>query len=552
MLRVILLAVLAFTMATFTQYAFAQQQGILHIAFGKAGLTSLNYAGTELLSGGFQVKDLMLANWEGVSKEAGLREAKVLVDRKKHTITQQSADATISCAYTVKANKLEMTITVANTSKQVLQSLLLQPLALKFPPAITGFDGGFRKAHNVGEPPVVGLDYGRGVLTLVNDEVGRPLFIGFPKDIDDKQVGVSYPVLVSNAKNAIFPAKSSVYTQYWLDNPNIDRPVYPGQVDTYHISLRFGPAGTSVAELAKDVYHNFVAAYPRTLKWDDRRPIAQLFVGGTVDPKTNPRGYRMTPASGISTPEELVTFKQNLLNYADSCIRILKDMNAQGMILWDIEGYELSWGTYIGDPRSLAPEMDAAADAFFQRFRDAGLRVGLTLRPQFPGRYGYSNNGIQAELLDPAYMLNAKLEYAKNRWGCTLFYVDSNADFNEFGKANDEGAYQLISAEVFKKVAQMHPDVLIMPEHENSRYYAYTAPYNECRQGYFNTPIYTQRAYPDAFCAISLAGYDEKILDQRHDDFLAAIKRGDIFLFNGWYSSPQLDKLKAIYKEAGK
>ena len=77
------------------------------------------------------------------------------------------------------------------------------------------------------------------------------------------------------------------------------------------------------------------------------------------------------------------------MKWADRSIEVLKDTNAQGMIVWILEGEQYPAINYVGDRHNfmtLAPEMEyrRAVDAFFRKFRDAGLRVGLTLRPQRP------------------------------------------------------------------------------------------------------------------------------------------------------------------------
>ena len=75
-----------------------------------------------------------------------------------------------------------------------------------------------------------------------------------------------------------------------------------------------------------------------------------------------------------------------MLAVADTSIGIMKEMNAQGAITWDIEGQEHQHSiSYIGDPRifaSLAPEMKDIADEYFKRFRDANLKTGVCIRPQ--------------------------------------------------------------------------------------------------------------------------------------------------------------------------
>ncbi len=228
--------------------------------------------------------------------------------------------------------------------------MLLQVLALQFPHPIAGFDLGFRRSHNWEEPPVLGINSPDGVVVLANEQVARPLYVGFPKDIDDKLAGVSYPILVSSALNDIFPRKSPTFPYMWLDWPRIHRPIAPHASDSYNLSLRFAPAGTPVETVAADVYANFARAYPQTVKWDDRRPIGMLFIGGlaSYDRSVNPSGYRGVTVD-VKTPEGKEQFKRNLLAMADNAIANLKLMHAQGVLIWDIEGYKYP-ETYIGDP----------------------------------------------------------------------------------------------------------------------------------------------------------------------------------------------------------
>jgi hypothetical protein len=36
-----------------------------------------------------------------------------------------------------------------------------------------------------------------------------------------------------------------------------------------------------------------------------------------------------------------------------------------------------------------------------------------------------------------------------------------------------------------------------------------------------------------------------------HDALVSAVRRGDILLFNGWYKSDGVQKIKRLYEEAG-
>ncbi len=90
-----------------------------------------------------------------------------------------------------------------------------------------------------------------------------------------------------------------------------------------------------------------------------------------------------------------------------------RPVQPQGIIIWDLEGQEfIQPTTYVGDPRVLsqgyAPEMDATADQLFAVFRNAGLKVGITLRPNYlqwgkaadmPATCHYDSNNITKTII---------------------------------------------------------------------------------------------------------------------------------------------------------
>jgi len=152
-------------------------------------------------------------------------------------------------------------------------------------------------------------------------------------------------------------------------------------------------------------------------------------------------------------------------------------------------------------------------------------------------RAAYGGDIFQIDTADPAANLSAKIAYAKRRWGCTLFYVDSNGDPNV-----------PIDASIFRRVAIVHPDVLLMPEHKNAQYYACTAPFHSLsHHGVASTPEAVRAIYPGAFGVIFAP---EGPIDERRADLLAAVRRGDILMFHGWYDNPNNAKLRRIYDEA--
>ena len=450
------------------------QDSQVQMTFGNTGVTGLNYAGAALLQdGALQVKSAQMVHWDGVTSEpASLAHGRRTVDLKTHTVTCTYPWGAASCQYSAGANRLDMVMTVSNTGKLPLSSIVLQPLALRFPAAVT-LDGDKRKGNNVEAPTVVGMDYGSGVVVLANDEVPRPLYVGLAAGVDEKKVGTPFPILVGTAKTADFPNE-------WMADQVIDRTIYPGASDTFHISLRFGAAKTPVTALAGDIYQAFAAAYPLTVKWSDHRPIGMLALCSVeMTTAKNPRGWLttglMNPACkydfknlDVSTAEGREALHTNLLVYADFSIAELKRVGAQGMITWDIEGQQYPHATsYLGDPRSLPAEMDPIIDEYFKRFTDAGLRVGLTIRPTRPVRAVYTDGGVeQVNVADELYNLEQKIRYANQRWGCTIFYIDSNCKHDPARSWSDEAAYQLMSSTVIRATGAKIPGLPARPRAE--------------------------------------------------------------------------------------
>jgi hypothetical protein len=262
------------------------------------------------------------------------------------------------------------------------------------------------------------------------------------------------------------------------------------------------------------------------LNWTDRRPIAALFVASSAHVSAvNPRGWFNNPALNVRGDDGRARFRQALFAYADRSVAILKRSGAQGMIVWDLEGEELPQKiTYIGDPRllaRLAPEADGAADEFFARFKRAGLAVGLTVRPQ---QISFASGGEarQEEGWDYERVLIEKIDYARRRWGATLFYIDSNA-----GPRWPPEAFAL------RRIARERPDILLIPEHHDILYYGFSAPYGSMRRGASRTSGPVRWLYPNAFQV--LADADSR---QSEAELEGAYRGGDILLFQGWFNNP--------------
>jgi hypothetical protein len=269
--------------------------------------------------------------------------------------------------------------------------------------------------------------------------------------------------------------------------------------------------------------------WPMGVRWPDRRPIGVLFLASNAHSSAkNPRGWFNDDNLDVIGPGGQERFRKALMDYEDASIAVLKRIGAQGVIVWDVEGEEYPHKTtYIGDPRlvnALAPEMAPLADDFFKRLRDAGFSVGVTIRPQ--QLVFYHGLPRQVSVLDIKGTLAAKIDYARTRWGATLFYIDSTYSFL---RPDEVWQLRLLAAE--------HPDVLLIPEHHYLPYTAFSAPYVPLRRNPDASSAWARKLFPNSFETLDVADIspDQLATDWHH---------GDILLFRAWYWNDDCDLLE--------
>jgi hypothetical protein len=81
------------------------------------------------------------------------------------------------------------------------------------------------------------------------------------------------------------------------------------------------------------------------------------------------------------------------------------------------------------------------------------------------------------------------------------------------------------------------------------RYFAYSAPLNSyMHHRVTSTPVGARMVYPKSFSVLMAPDGDRP---EDHAALVAAVRQGDILLFNGWYNSDGVGKIKKLYEEAG-
>ena len=524
----------------------ASKQG-LNFVVGVHGLDSLSFNEQSLLSspesGELRLQKSVFravldALLPGSSSRAGTP------NKKADTIHLSYPWGRISCSYGKEDDKITMKIEISNTSSESLNELSIRLMELNFPRIPNGgtleagmFGFGFKGPEwplgqcpasipTVADPrfvvPLVHVDYGTGALNLCSDDVECAVNVPYSTNFLAR---TSYPLVITCSD------------------------IKPGVTKAFNVSLRFGPAGARIQDLSGDVLERYAGKYPFQVNWNDHRPIGAMFLAGPqINVASNPRRWIVNFGDiDITNDKGKAAFRAALLKLADNSVQVLKDIGAQGMITWDPEGEEFLGACYYGDPRlvpSLAPEMEfkndgakSVIDEYFEKFRAAGLKVGVCIRPQGIAMVDGKPVHQAADDEHAAQILRERIAYAKQRWGCTLFYVDSTATVS--GSLNPD---------VFKAVADAHPDVLLIPENESMRYFAYSAPLNSyVHHKVTSTPAGARMVYPKAFSVLMAPDGDRP---EDHHALVSAVRRGDILLFNGWYHSDGAKKIKRLYEEA--
>ncbi len=525
----------------------AAQAAGLNVKFGDTGIESITYNGTEFVApgeGGMVVNSAFLQRPDNKGSGAPINKGKTAFDAGTQTLTTEYAWGSASCAYKVAGDRLDILVKITNATdpnaKETIDGADVTVLKLLLPDERStpgGASLGF-KAVKCPTAQVVLCDW----------EVKAPISLSVAAR-GGKDQGFPVRLAVPQSAQPVHP----IVADHWFTVSG--RKVASGQSQEFHMSLNFGPADAPVEKVCGDFLEHSRAQRPMALNWPDRRPIGCIFLANPMTGwKTNPRGYLFGKGqkNDVTTPEGIAAFKADLLKHADNCIKILKEGNCQGVVIWDLEGAEF-WHpvTYIGNPQSMSlasPEMEQCADEFFKKFTDAGLKVGLTIRPtEIIANKKTFVRLWHRDVLDPAAQMAEKIAYAKKRWGCTIFYLDSNV----FGPGWDvevKGVPWTLPTRMIAELNKQHPDVLVIPEWENPDYYAYSAPYKGCNIGQIASNPVSRTVWPSAF---SVAMPNTRMLEENWDAYVAAVIKGDILFFTGWYSSQENQMVLMVYEEAG-
>ncbi|MGI4980040.1 MAG: hypothetical protein ACRYHB_06535, partial [Janthinobacterium lividum] len=543
----------------------------LTVSFGSAGLQQLSYNGTVLentqtfSADAFHIwhmkaTDLqgnLLPNYGWGESNNGRR-----WDAAAHAWTYQFAWGSITTQFVQNGDTLDIVTTEVNRANSgvILDGAAIYALALHFPALPAGFTNASypQVQFNTTAPSAMLADFGAGEVAAIVPDATKPLYSAFWPTGGGSPI---YSALVSST----MPDGLATF------QPHNDRPVQPGQTDTFTLSLRFAPSGTPLNVLATDVYANWAQTWPAQLQWTDRRIIGTSYlasspIGGDV---STPGGYPNNPRRyfndsnandfDVRNPLGLARFQAVVLQRAHDVVTNLQRLNAQGTITWDLEGEEYPQATsYVCSPdqiATVAPEMDSVItdgssqfkgqkldDAYFKIITSAGFRAGVCIRPQqfTKGANGTAQQVYLSDSAAEAIMLQ-KIRYAHDRWGATLFYIDSTVH-------TDGG---VLDAGIFQRLAAAFPDSLLIPEESTPKDYAYTAPFQTFL---FHQDLGTDASvyayYPKAFSVNMINDVDATALANAAARLIQSVAAGDILMAHADYWDNNNPTIMAIYQGA--
>ncbi len=466
----------------------------------------------------------------------------------------------ITLQYVQSGNTLNLVVSETNRANSgiIFDGASIYPLVLNFPQLPAGFANASysQYAYNTTAPSVTTADWGGGEVVSVVSDASKPLYSGFQSSGN----GNAYGAAVSSTT----PDGLATFL------PHNDRPVMPGQTDTFTVSLRFAPSGTGTGTLAADAYKNWASTWPPQLNWTDRRVIGTVYLASSPSGNVNqPAGYPNNPRRyfndsnsadfNVTTASGLAQFQAKILQQSAANVQNLQRLNAQGAVTWDIEGEQYPQETsYVCSPDLIgtaAPEMESVVtdttsryvgmhlvDAYFKTMSDAGFRVGVCVRPQ---HFAINQDGTAQQTYLPdsavAAELIRKMQYAHGRWGATLFYLDSTVE--------SDGA--VLDASIFQQAAAALPDSLLMPEESTPKHYAYTAPFlSFIFHGDLGTNSTLYNYYPKAFSVNLINDVNASTLAANQSALTASVAAGDILMAHCDYWQANNDTIVAIYRNA--
>ena len=543
------------------------QPAHLQVEYGPYGIQRLSFAGQILLDAdrepdaAFHIWHMSLTDLAGLPAKGGEfgwgeNNRGRAWDAATRTWLYSYVWGEIRTQYVQHGDTLDLLITVSNRagSGAIYRGATIYPLTLANPertkpnPAspASWVDG-------VNQPDVITTTLGKSQAVLSSANEKQPVWLGSQTTKDGGVAMIVSGALPDGVRASEAPASSLT--------------IAPGQSASTHIFFRFAAAGSDLSGAAPEAYSAFRARWPQRLNWLDRRAIGTVYLAsaGSGDPSRragaspDPRRFVAAADVDLRGPIGLQQFQAGILGQAETIVQNLRKMNAQGAITWDIEGQEYPPNTsYVCSPDQIAaaaPEMETVIadhrsryaglkldDAYFKIIQSAGFRVGVCVRPQ---RFAIRPDGTASQTIlsdaDAVQELIRKMRYAHDRWGATLFYLDSTV--------RADGSP--MTSEALEAAAAAMPDSLLIPEYSHERSIRATAQFATFLfHGDLGTSKEVRVVYPKAFSTNLVNDVDPLALAAHRQQLVEAVRSGDILMMHADYWQANDSSIVSIYQQA--
>ncbi|RYG31865.1 MAG: hypothetical protein EOO01_34915, partial [Chitinophagaceae bacterium] len=411
---------LFFGIACTLSFDFAEAQGLQVGYDAPKGVSRITYSGHELLNlnknigASFAVESYRVIRKGGKTETAWTHHRGNNWNATDKTLNIILDWGTIQCQYEQKADTLIIKVSLTNgLSSDTICGVSFCPLSLETGKRPSNFQPYYPYyANNIQKPAVVTADMEKFRLVVENPEVSKKVYVGLLEDNNTN--GGRYRVWTGNW----------MFTGMQDFDRRSELRLAPKQTYTYTVALKFTKPATPVTQVASATYRSFNSQNDSKVTWKDRRPIGALFLSSYTEKPVagNLRNWTFmnSEKANINTQAGRALFQKKLLAYADKSIAILRQMNAQGMITWDIEGQQFPHPlSYIGSPemvKDFAPEIHDILKAYFKKFERAGFRTGICIRPDSVVWNREKTWINHVAIKDPAADLIRKVKYARKKW----------------------------------------------------------------------------------------------------------------------------------------
>ncbi len=424
------------------------------------GLAAIRSGGRELARGGWSV-----FNADGwFKKEPGAVKTKNFADRKFERLEDRRARVThtkddVTCVFDYAFDGEDVTISARVENRNETTAM-----------DVTGFSG---LEFTFAKPPEgvmceqhISYFMAHGI-GLCHPSCFDPVGGSFAQDgtigvgVSPWRTGLARTLILwdytdwNQGKREKLPSRRLIYF--------VANPVPPRGAQTFDLRLRASP-DCDWHHLLEPYREHFQKTFGAVRYKSDYRWIATDYLNrdqASISPK-NPYGFH-SDHRRIDTAEGAAKF-------CDIMIPTLRDCGGQGVIVWGQAGDDPRGAMYRPDFDVLPPEVEAQWPVIAQRFRDAGLKIGVAARPHdMAVRRDWKNDEtIWINPDDPGHveMLWHRFDTMMKR-GCSLFYLDS------FGDSFEDVKLMRLLRE------KLGPDVLTFCEHQCDAIMPFSGGYSE-------------------------------------------------------------------------